>query len=158
MVGKKPYSEWEINDVLREILHQDSISDLQTFDLNDLPESKLLTEEELNLFVDVIQQTLYVFKNKVDINEATTREYISTFMKTAVRHIQTYTNGTAELFVEDNLNGTRGYGPVDYLVKLDNTAVLVNEAKTNNITKGLAQTITQLHTMREVMPSSICIY
>jgi hypothetical protein len=50
-------------------------------------------------------------------------------MKTAVQHIQTHMNYSAQLSVKDNLNGTRGYGPVDYLVKLNDIAALVNKAK-----------------------------
>jgi hypothetical protein len=117
--------------------------------LDELPEHTPLTDDELKFFVGTIQQTLDAFKNAVNVNEATSREYISIFMKTAVKHIQIFTNNSAQLFVENNLNGSRGYGPVDYLVKLNDIAVLVNEAKMEDILKGIAQAIMQLHSMKE---------
>lgn len=153
MIGKKPYNEWEIKDVFKKVLHQEfrgSIGDHQTFDLDELPNRHPFTEEELKSFVDEIKKTLRAFKNIINANEPTVREYVSIFMKTAVDHIQRFTNDSAQLYVETNLNGTKGFGPVDYLVKLDGFAVLVNEAKSEDINKGIAQNIMQLHSASEV--------
>lgn len=160
MVGKKPYGDWEIKEVFAEVLHQEfaSLNELRTFNLDELPEHTPLTDDEQKLFVDFIQLTLDSFKNAVNVNEATSREYISVFMKTAIKHIQISTNNSAQLFVENHLNGSRGYGPVDYLVKLNDIAVLVNEAKMEDILKGIAQAIMQLHSMKEVMLLIIYIY
>jgi hypothetical protein len=98
VVGKKPYSE------------------LQTFNLDELP--KHTPNDEQKFFVGTIQQTLDAFKNAANVNEATSREYISIFMKTSVKHIQIFTNSSAQLFVKNNLNGSHGYDPVDYLATL----------------------------------------
>ncbi|CAG8565892.1 13085_t:CDS:1 [Racocetra fulgida] len=99
-----------------------------------------------------------VFKNTININEATVRKYISIFIKTAVDYIQTFTNNLAQLYVEANLYGSKRYGPVDYLVKLDDFAVLVNEAKFEDLTKGIAQNIMQLHSASEVIPPFLYLF
>ncbi|RIB15613.1 hypothetical protein C2G38_2039207 [Gigaspora rosea] len=64
----------------------------------------------------------------------------------------------AQLYVEANLYGSKGYGPVDYLVKLDDFAVLVNKAKLEDIHKGIAQNIMQLHSASESSPNYRCIF
>ncbi|RIB26465.1 hypothetical protein C2G38_2163308 [Gigaspora rosea] len=101
----------------------------EAFNLDKLPSYNSITEEEIKFFVEEIKKTLRTFKDKINVNEATVREYISIFMKTAVDHIQAFVNNSAQLYVEANLYGSKGYGPVGYLVKLDDFAVLVNEAK-----------------------------
>ena len=54
------------------------------------------------------------------------------------------------LRAETRLVGSRGYGPVDYSVSMDDIVVLVTEAKNNDMTKGAAQNIAQLHSAVEV--------
>ncbi|CAG8795120.1 18896_t:CDS:2, partial [Dentiscutata erythropus] len=147
---KKPYNEWDIRDVFTNVLHRDYNGSLgQVFNLDELPNYNSITVEEMKFFVEEIKKTMKVFKNNINVNEATVQEYISIFMKTAVDHIQTFTNNSAQLYVEANLYGSKGYGPVDYLVKLDDFAVLVNEAKSEDLTKGIAQNIMQLHSASE---------
>lgn len=46
--------------------------------LDELP--KHTPDDEQKFFVGTIQQTLDAFKNAADVNEATSREYISIFM------------------------------------------------------------------------------
>ncbi|RIB12844.1 hypothetical protein C2G38_2041479 [Gigaspora rosea] len=121
----------------------------QTFNLDELPKYNSITEEEMKFFIEGIKRTLKVFKDNISVNEATVREYISIFMKAAINHIQAFTNNSAQLYVKVDLYGSKGYGPVDYLVKLDDFAVLVNVAKLDNIPKGIAQNIMQLHSASE---------
>ncbi|CAG8738014.1 3791_t:CDS:2 [Dentiscutata erythropus] len=150
LLDRKPYNEWEIKDVFTNVLHQDYDGSFsQAFNLDNLPIRNSITVEETKLFVEQIKKTIKVFKKNINVNEATVREYISIFMKTAVDHIQTFTNNSAQLYVEADLFGSKGYGPVDYLVALDDFAVLVNRAKAQDFTKGIAQNIMQLHSASE---------
>ncbi|CAG8805850.1 21493_t:CDS:2 [Gigaspora margarita] len=140
--GKKSYSDWELKDVFKEILRQDykSLGDMPRFNFNDLLTLEHpFTENELKSFVDELQKTLNAFKKEFGINEETAREYISTFMKTAVCHIQDNINESAQLSVEIDLDGSRGYGPVDYMVVIVKILVLLCEAKAENMNKGTAQ-------------------
>ena len=159
MIGKKPYSDWDIKEASLEVLNKKytTLSDFPTFNLDEFPpDNNPISETELKSFVEEIKKTLRVFKRDL-INEMTVREYISVFMKTAVDHIQKM-NNTAQLFVEYHLNGSKAYGPVDYLVKINGVIVLLNEAKFQDIIKGVAQMILQLHSASEVTPSLfLCI-
>ncbi|CAG8790113.1 5412_t:CDS:2, partial [Gigaspora rosea] len=137
---KKPYNEWDIRDVFTNVLHQEFNGSFdQAFNLDELPKHTSITEKEMEFFIEDIKRTLKAFKNNISVNEATA----------AINYIQTLTNNSAQLYVEANLYGSKGYGPVDYLVKLDDFAVLVNKAKLEDIHKGIAQNIMQLHSASE---------
>ncbi|CAG8604256.1 4939_t:CDS:2, partial [Ambispora leptoticha] len=146
--GKKSYSDWELKDVFKEILRQDykSLSGIPRFNLNDLLSLEHpFTEDELKSFVDELQKTLNAFKKEFGINVETAREYISTFMKT----IQDHTNESVQLSVEIDLDGSHGYGPVDYMVVIVKILVLLCEAKAENMNKGTAQVLVQMHSAIE---------
>ncbi|CAJ0766488.1 13102_t:CDS:2, partial [Entrophospora sp. SA101] len=150
--GKRSYSDWELKDVFKEILRRDykSLGGMPRFNLNDLLSLEHpFTENELKSFVDELQKTLNAFKKEFGINEETAREYISTFMKTAFCHIQDYINESAQLSVEIDLEGSRGYGPVDYMVVIIKILVLLCEAKAENMNKGTAQVLVQMHSAIE---------
>ena len=66
-----------------------SLDEYQTFDLDELPNQHLITEEESKFFVDEIKKTLRTFRNNINVNEQTVREYVSIFMKTAVEGLRT---------------------------------------------------------------------
>ena len=85
----------------------------------------------------------------VNRNEATCREFISSFMNAAVAHVKAE-DKCLQLKIEEWLDGTRGYGPVDYSVDLDGAVVLVHEAKKEDFEKGAAQNIVQMHSAVEV--------
>ncbi|CAG8806145.1 36752_t:CDS:2, partial [Gigaspora margarita] len=123
----------QIKDVFTNVLHQDFNGSFdKAFNLDKLPSYNSITEEEIKFFVEEIKKTLKAFKNNINVNEATVREYISIFMKTAINHIQAFTNNSAQLYVEANLYGSK-----------------VNEAKLEDLTKGIAQNIMQLHSASE---------
>jgi hypothetical protein len=79
-------------------------------------------------------------------------------MGSAIRVVQRYLSKNKpeyhykdlQLLVEEELTGTRGYGPVDYLVKYMQLAVMVNEAKHRDFDQGAAQNIVQMHSALEV--------
>jgi hypothetical protein len=85
----------------------------------------------------------------VNRNEATCREFISSFMHAAVSHVKAE-EASLLLKTEDWLDGPRGYGPLDYSVDVEGVVVLVNEAKKEDFEKGTAQNIVQMHSAMEV--------
>jgi len=148
--------------VFRDVLNKEfgTYTDLPKLNLDELSLNEEIPSDELKFFVDSIKNTLGAFNNHISTNEATIREYVSIFMKTAVVYVKNSINPSAQLSVEVDLDGSRAYGPVDYLVKLNDKEVLINEAKVEDISKGIAQNIMQLHTAKEVMVSfhHFCIY
>ncbi|CAG8757952.1 18576_t:CDS:2, partial [Racocetra fulgida] len=149
---KKSYSDWELKDVFKEILRQDykSLSGMPRLNLNDLPSLEhSFTEDKLKGFVNELQRTLNAFKKEFGINEMTAREYISTFMKTVVCHIQDYINESAQLSVKIDLDESHEYGSVDYMVDIGKILVLLYEAKAENMNKRTAQVLVQMHSAIE---------
>ena len=82
-------------------------------------------------------------------NEATCREFISVFMHSAVAHVRAE-EARLQLKIEEWLDGSRGYGPLDYSIDMDGAVVLVHEAKREDFEKGAAQNIVQMHSAVEV--------
>ncbi|CAG8621759.1 7222_t:CDS:2 [Ambispora gerdemannii] len=149
--GKKSYSDWELKDVFKEILQKNykSLSGMPRFNLNDLPSLEHpFTEDELKGFVSELQKSLNSLKYEF-INETTAREYISTFIITAVCHIQDHINNSTQLCEEIDLDGSHGYGIVDYMVIIVKILVLLCEAKAENMNNGTAQVLVQMHSAIE---------
>ncbi|CAG8470949.1 10370_t:CDS:2 [Diversispora eburnea] len=69
------------------------------------------------------------FKNRIDTNEA---------------------NSTTKLSVESELDGSRGYGNLDYVVEIQDVPILINEAKKQDMEKEIAQYLVQVYTAAEV--------
>src|SRR6185369_10542613 len=88
------------------------------------------------------------------MNKATSRNYINPFMVEAVTIVQAQYKST-RLVVEEQFDGSRGFGRLDYVVFCDDLAVVVTEAKKIEFQKGIAQNIVQLHTAIEVPQ---CLY
>ncbi len=90
----------------------------------------------MKLLIDELKKNKDAFKlpNK---NEYTCREFISPFMTTAVKNAQSL-DEELQLKAEEWLDGTRGFGPIDYSVNLGDVVVLVEEAKREDFDKGAA--------------------
>ncbi|CAG8493674.1 3469_t:CDS:2 [Ambispora gerdemannii] len=100
--GKKAYGEWGIHEVFRDILHQ-NFADVPKFNL--VFSQRPFTDDELKLFN----------RSRIRVR----------FHEIAVAHIRRYTNDTAQLSVETDLDGSRGYGPVDYLCERGNAIIFI---------------------------------
>ncbi|CAG8570842.1 16875_t:CDS:2, partial [Dentiscutata heterogama] len=125
--NRKAYSEWKLGEVLRDIYHYKSgILDAEL-------------KDKKNVF------------EKVNINEATTREFISVILVNAVNYVKENNDATAKLMVEVNLKGSHGYGPLDYAVLLRQHFILITEAKPLETEKGIAQNLAQIHNL-VIMP------
>lgn len=64
MIGKKPYSNWDIKEAFIKVLDEEytSLNDYPTFNLEKLPDHNPISETELKPFVEEIEKTLRVFK------------------------------------------------------------------------------------------------
>ncbi|CAG8662546.1 10632_t:CDS:1, partial [Diversispora eburnea] len=151
--GKKSYSDWDLKDVFKEILGQPyytSLGDIPRLNFDELPQLKdPFSEDELSQFINDLRITFNAFREELGTNEATARVYIDAFMKNAVYYIQEHINKSTRLSVEIPLDGSRGYGPVDYLVEVNIILVLLCEAKSEDMNKGTAQVLVQMHSVME---------
>ncbi|CAG8647844.1 198_t:CDS:1 [Ambispora leptoticha] len=147
--GKKAYGEWDLRDVLQNILHKSSWTSYTNAPRLNLDEFEKVTlsDDMLKLLIDELQKNTDVFGD-VTRNEMTCQEFISPFLTTAVKHLQVKEPLLA-LRAEDELNGSRGFGPVDYTVVLDDIVICVTEAKKMDFDKGAAQNIVQMHSAVE---------
>ena len=152
--GQKAYEEWKMSEVAK--LYNDAFKSSETmakFSIDDLPESSPpLTSGDLESFINQLEQKLFAFQ-AVTTNEATAREFISIFMTWATSHVRKNNDNTTRLAVEVDLDGTRGYGSVDYGNFIQYLLTLVTEAKMSEMEKGVAQNLIQLYSAAEVMSS-----
>ncbi|CAB4442668.1 unnamed protein product [Rhizophagus irregularis] len=151
LVGKKPYAEWTPKDVLNEILH-DQYSAIEAIPELDIDATfgtdTVLNGQELKRFIDNLERIASAFHYEVSSNEATTRNYINPFMVDAVAKVRSKYPST-RLVVEEDFDGSRGYGRLDYVIYCRDLAILISEAKMIEIQKGIAQILVQLHTAAE---------
>ncbi|CAG8660377.1 23737_t:CDS:2 [Dentiscutata erythropus] len=125
--NRKANSEWKLDEVLRNIYHYKSgILDAEL-------------KDKKNVF------------EKVNVNEATTREFISVILVNAVNHVKENNDATAKLMVEVNIKGSHGYSPLDYAVLLCKHFILIMEAKPLEAEKGIAQNLAQMHSAAEML-------
>jgi hypothetical protein len=110
----------------------------------------VLDGQELKRFIDNLGRIASAFHYEVSSNEATARNYINPFMVDAVAKVRSKYPST-RLVVEEDFDGSRGYGRLDYIIYCRDLAILISEAKMIEIQKGIAQILVQLHTAAEVL-------
>ena len=110
----------------------------------DLPNEGELTHLKGNL-----KRIASAFRGGVSTNEATALHFISPLLVDAVAKVR-LEHPSVMLTAEEDFGGSRGFGRVDYVVYCRGLPVLVTEAKSIEIQKGIAQNIVQLHTASEV--------
>ncbi|CAI2194594.1 7473_t:CDS:2 [Funneliformis geosporum] len=144
--GKKKYSDWKLKDVFKDILKKptyNSLSDMPELDMTELPPlDPPFNQNQLTNFVTEIKVKLSSLRNEFG-NETKNRLYIDAFMTHAVDYIRTQINKSVRLDVEQGLDGSHGYGPVDYWVKLVEVLLFLCEAKAEDMNQGSAQAIVQ---------------
>lgn len=149
--GRKKYSDWKLKEVIEDILGiQDcSVSQMPTFEMTELPKLDTpFTQDELKIFQGELRNTHKSFGGNFD-NEQKNRVYINAFMKTAVCYLRDTKKKSVTLNVEQQLSGSKGYGPVDYWVALVKVLLLLCEAKSDDMNQGVAQVIVQMHSAIE---------
>ncbi|CAB4383215.1 unnamed protein product [Rhizophagus irregularis] len=149
---RKAYSDWKIRDVLREIYNYkiDVLEMVQVkFDMSSLPESSPpLSTEVQDKIAEQLEDKKIVFKS-VYTNEATAREFISVVLVNTVKFVNIHNDPTTELLVEKQLEGSHGYGPLDFVVMIQKFFLLITEA--NIVEEGIAQILVQLRSASEVL-------
>ncbi|CAG8742132.1 699_t:CDS:2 [Funneliformis caledonium] len=122
-------------EVLKKFLHQEGsfIADVRKFKI-DLDPS--ITREEFKLLIDELEKKSCTFKSVVR-NESTCREFISAFMTTAIKHVQSIEE-RLELKAEEWLDRTYDYKPTDYAIYVESIIALVAEVKKEDFEKGAA--------------------
>jgi len=90
------------------------------------------------------------FRHEITFNEATTRNYINPFMVEAVSAVREHHN-FMHLVAKEQFDGSKGYGQLDYAILCNELVVIVTEAKTIEMQKGIAQNLAQLHSAVEVL-------
>ncbi|CAG8849217.1 3451_t:CDS:2, partial [Gigaspora margarita] len=156
--GRKAYGDWELTEVLQQFLKRQgsSLADLDQFNLviffviaysELLDQDPPIDSKALQMFIKDLEQKKSNFR-VVNANEMTCREFISSFMNSEVTHVRSK-ESELQLKAEEWINGSRGYGPVDYSVNLGEVILLVEKAKKENFEKGVAQNIVQMHSAIE---------
>ncbi|RUS20135.1 hypothetical protein BC937DRAFT_86296 [Endogone sp. FLAS-F59071] len=148
LTGKKAYGDWKLDEVLNEILHKryPSLLAIPELDIEQIKfHAKKLTGGDEATFMNNLKDIASSFHNDVNANEATARNFLNPFMHKAML-ISDYP--MLRLAVEEDFDGSRGYGFLDYVI-LGFLAILVTEAKMEDIQKGVTQNLVQLHTAAE---------
>ena len=84
-------------------------------------------------------------------NEATAWNYINPFMIEAVTLLLFQSKyQSLQLTVQEDISGSCAYGHLDYMIFCDDIMILVTETKFEEMQKGIAQNLMQLHTAMEV--------
>ena len=74
------------------------------------------------------------------VNEATRREFISSVL----HGVASCYDGEVKVCPEYELSGSHGKGPVDWVIKIGDTIIVVTEAKREDINQGVGQNAIQL--------------
>ncbi|RIB25674.1 hypothetical protein C2G38_2138678 [Gigaspora rosea] len=150
--GKKAYGDWTLKEVSKEIYNDafDSIESMPIFEIEKIIKlDPLLNDNNLNRFENNLREKMNIFHNEVTTNEATAREFISVFLSLAVNHVRACNDPSTRLMVEVELDGSRGYGVLDYGIYIQKIPILVTEAKPHESEKAIAQTLVQIHSAAE---------
>ncbi|CAG8640314.1 18098_t:CDS:2, partial [Cetraspora pellucida] len=147
--GMKAYSEWNLSEITRTLFGEmwDSIDSTPKFDKDELPKP----EKEIEVpdgFYSEIRRKLEAFQTIN--NEPTVREFTSPFLTTAVVILKKNQHNL-KLNAEINLQGSRGFGPVDYSIESDGILVIVIEVKKEDFDQGTAQAFAQMHSAVEAL-------
>ncbi|CAG8615064.1 5814_t:CDS:2 [Paraglomus occultum] len=148
--GKKAYGEWSIKDVLHELLQDQhkSINAIPKLDIDATFGPYEVDQEQEKFLKENLGKITKAFHYVVSNNEATTRNYINPIIIEAVSAVQK-SHASVRLAVDEQFDGSKGYGRLDYVLFCEELAVVVTEAKMIDVQNRIAQNIAQLHTAVE---------
>ncbi|CAJ0769011.1 8348_t:CDS:2, partial [Entrophospora sp. SA101] len=129
-IRKKAYGEWEISEVFEKLLHKSgsSVGDINQFDIEKFTQpDPEISDDIVNSFIGELKRKKKTFIH-INRNESTCREFISAFMTAAVEHVQLKESKLC-LKSKEWLDGSHGFGPVEYSVHLEEFVLFVCEAK-----------------------------
>ncbi|RGB37599.1 hypothetical protein C1646_40575 [Rhizophagus diaphanus] len=118
---------------------------------DELPKYELFPSDLIDSYLDekilneVIQEILRKHTAsrpiRADVNEATRREFISSIIYGVASNFK----GIVKIYPEEQVSGTHGKGPVDWILKIGDIIICVTEAKRNDISWGIGQSTVQAH-------------
>ncbi|CAG8449284.1 6786_t:CDS:2 [Scutellospora calospora] len=123
--GKKAFGDWTLKEVGSEIYKNTftSMDSMRKLSLEDFPElNPSFSDDEIAYFIKQLEDKVFAFNNKISTNEATPEP-----------------------------DGSRGYGNLDYEVIIQDVPVLINEAKKQDMEKGIAQNLVQVYIAAETL-------
>ena len=92
-----------------------------------------MSEAEVKSINDKPQLNYSIFGNE-NLNKATVCEFVSSFLKRAVAHVQLQSRCESLLLkAEDEVVGSTAYRPVDYVITYKNIYILIIEVKKQDI-------------------------
>ncbi|CAG8832859.1 1577_t:CDS:2, partial [Gigaspora margarita] len=141
VTGRKAFSNWKIGEALNEFLYQkgSTIFDIRSFSIDELlrPNPPIPEKAIANLLLNLKKGRVHLVLS-IETNQ---------LVKT-VTHIQEEAKRLL-LKVEELIDGTKAYRPIDYSIFIEEVLVLVQKVKKDNFEKGTAQNITQIHSTVE---------
>lgn len=124
---------------------------LQYDNCDELPKCRLFPGDLIDSFLDkkILEEVIQEILRKhtvsrpirADVNEATRREFISSIIYGVASNFR----GLVKIYPEEQVIGTHGKGPVDWIIKIGNIIICVTEAKRNDISWGIGQSTVQAH-------------
>ncbi|PKY42616.1 hypothetical protein RhiirA4_540534 [Rhizophagus irregularis] len=124
---------------------------LQYDNCDELPKCRLFPGDLIDSFLDkkILEEVIQEILRKhtvsrpirADVNEATRREFISSIIYGVASNFR----GLVKIYPEEQVTGTHGKGPVDWIIKIGNIIICVTEAKRNDISWGIGQSTVQAH-------------
>ncbi|GBC42807.2 hypothetical protein GLOIN_2v286530 [Rhizophagus irregularis DAOM 181602=DAOM 197198] len=140
-----------LNNRLIRIPFMKALFGLQYDNCDELPKCKLFAGDLIDSFLDkkILEEVIQEILRKhtvsrpirADVNEATRREFISSIIYGVASNFR----GLVKIYPEEQVTGTHGKGPVDWIIKIGNIIICVTEAKRNDISWGIGQSTVQAH-------------
>ncbi|PKY51955.1 hypothetical protein RhiirA4_447639 [Rhizophagus irregularis] len=137
--AQQPFSSWTFPKIKSLFgLTADSCIDLPRFDGGsaDASDYKKVLEHVLEDIAMKHKTCIHV----TSANEATRREFISSVL----HGVASCYDGEVKVCPEYELSGSHGKGPVDWVIKIGDTIIVVTEAKREDINQGVGQNAIQL--------------
>ncbi|CAG8530535.1 5408_t:CDS:2 [Dentiscutata erythropus] len=120
---KKVFRNWTLKEVGSEIYKNtfNSIDSIQKLNLEEFSElNSSFNKEKIEYFIKQLKDKAFAFNNKISSNKAISE-----------------------------LDGSQGYGNLDYKVVIQDVPVLINKAKKQNIEKRVAQNLAQIDILKD---------
>ena len=138
-VAQQPFSSYTFPKMKAVFgLKADDYNGLSLFDggVKDTP------EEIRNQVISELLRLHKTFQHITSANEATRCEFIFRI----IYGVASIFDGEMKVYPQYEISGSHGKGPVDWIIKVENTIITVTEAKKEDINQGIAQNAIQLQT------------
>ncbi|CAI2192107.1 17216_t:CDS:1, partial [Funneliformis geosporum] len=119
-------------------LTADSYIDLSRFD-----RKSTNTTDYKKVLEHILKDIAIKYKTCIHItiaNKAIRREFISSVLHS----VTSYYNGEVKVYSEYKLSRSHGKQPVDWIIKIEDTIIIVTEVKREDINQGVSQNAIQL--------------